>query len=85
MAMRYGGLTVPLPSLPAREGRLSPWEEIPDFFSQGAEEPRNRRESSENREEATVGFEPTNNGFAIHRLSRLATSPVVLRNLEKDS
>ena len=25
--------------------------------------------------EATVGFEPTNNGFAIHRLSRLATSP----------
>lgn len=25
--------------------------------------------------EATVGFEPTNNGFAIHRLSHLATSP----------
>ncbi len=26
--------------------------------------------------EATVGFEPTNNGFAIHRLSHLATSPL---------
>ena len=27
------------------------------------------------KKEATVGFEPTNNGFAIHRLSHLATSP----------
>ena len=49
------------------------------------ERPAARRVRWKQKKEATVGFEPTNNGFAIHRLSRLATSPLfVLRNLEKD-
>ncbi len=33
--------------------------------------------------EATVGFEPTNNGFAIHRLSHLATSPLSAQPRER--
>jgi hypothetical protein len=36
------------------------------------------------KKEATVGFEPTNNGFAIHRLSHLATSPAHNQKLSFD-
>ena len=39
--------------------------------------------TTRNKKEATVGFEPTNNGFAIHRLSHLATSPDNNRPMKK--
>lgn len=39
---------------------------------------RHLKESCISAKEATVGFEPTNKGFAILRLSHLATSPSLI-------